>query len=101
MDGDSNADAIIRDRKDGKRDVIIGGLVNFVILAGCATWYAVTESSVALALEVIAASWLVVSGVQRVLYDAHTMVMIAERRTQLIEQKVRDIQIDLADLVRR
>lgn len=101
VDGDGNADAIISQRREGRVSIKINAFANFALLASFAVWFSLTESSTALALEIIAASWLVVSGVTREIYEAYTMVMIAERRTQLLEQKVSDIQSNLADLSRQ
>lgn len=100
VDGDGNADAIIRDRRDGRRATYYAIFWNFTLVAGFAIWYAITQISAALALEIIAASWLAISGINRAVHETHTMLMIAERRTQLIEQKLRDFQIDLSDIVR-
>lgn len=98
VDGDGNAEAIIFQRSEGRMSIKIGIFVNFALLAAFAFWFALSESSIALALEIIAASWLVINGVTRETYDTYTMVMIAERRTQLLEQKINDIQSNVAEL---
>lgn len=94
VDGDGNADAIIADRREGRSDLNRTVLVNFAILIGCAVWYGLTESAAALALEIVAAAWLTGSGVQRWIYQTHTLVMIAERRIQLVEQKLARMEYD-------
>lgn len=101
VDGDTNADVIIHDRRQGRRDANYTGLANFALVAGFAIWYAMTGSNTALALEIIAAAWLAVSGVNREIYRTHTMVLIAERRAQLMEQKLQALSMDLFNLQRK
>lgn len=95
VDGDGNADAIIADRREGRKGATISVLFNAALLASCALWYAMSESSLALAIEIIAAAWLASSGVQRALYQAHTLIMITERRAQLIEQQMQALSLAL------
>ena len=101
VDGDVNADAIIHDRREGRNVINYTGLINFALVAGFAAWYAMTGSHTALALEIIAAAWLAVSGVNREIYRTHTMLLIAERRTQLVEQKLQALSIDMIDMQRQ
>lgn len=100
VDGDANADAIIHDRREGRRNLSFNAFFNFALVAGCAIWYASTENSTALALEILAAAWLAVSGVTRETYQVYTMLMIAERRAQLTEQKLQALSIELFTLRR-
>ena len=80
VEGDGNADAIIRDRKEGRRDNAYNPIINFVLLAVVSAWFAVTGSHFALAIEIILGAWLVGSGIRNSIYPLHTFVMIAERR---------------------
>lgn len=91
VNGDVNADVILRDRRAGRRNLTFDGLTNFALVAGFAIWYGITGNSVALALEIIAAAWLVVSGVRRDAYQTYTMLLIAERRVQIVEQKLAEM----------
>ena len=92
VDGDINADAIISDRLHLKR---VMGPFNLVVLAltlGCGIWYALSASQAAIALEIFLAAYLVAGWIQHDLYQAETMILIAERRIQLVEQKLQEMQ---------
>lgn len=95
VDGDFNADAIISDRQSGMKALTFGAMWNFSLVAIFGAWYALTETPLALVLVVLAVGWLVGVGVARQVYGMHTMLMIAERRTQIIEQKLQSV-IDAA-----
>jgi hypothetical protein len=92
VEGDGNADAIIADRREGRRGGNYTVLWNFGLVAGCIVWYALTNSGIALALEILAASWLTIQAIGRPAYETYTMLSITERRVQLIEQKIEALQ---------
>ena len=95
VDGDHNADAIISDRRSGLKGLSFGVFWNFGLVALFGVWYAWSETPLALVLVILSVGWLVGTGVAREVYRMHTMLMIAERRTQLIEQKLQAIAFDL------
>lgn len=98
VDGDGSADGIIANRREAKRYLNFQTLFNAGIFFACAFWYGSTENSAALAMLIVTSTWLVGIGVKREIYQTHTMLMIAERRAQLLEQKIRDIQFSLLDV---
>lgn len=99
--GDTNADAIIRDRRRG--DTTLGWLrlASIVVLVAAASAYTDSGAPGALAGLVIAATFAIGMGVASRLYETHTFVMIAERRAQLLEQEVADLRQDVRDLLGR
>lgn len=93
--GDGNAEAIINDRRDGLRLLIWVRRVLMLGLIACLFWVGSTGSSVALAFA-LGMLWLILdSSPDGSLYATHTMVMITERRAQLLEQQVLTLQTEL------
>lgn len=97
VDGDGNADGIIADRRESRRQAEYLLIFHFGIVVVCAFWYGWTETPAALAAQIVAVTWLILSGIRREIYLTHTLLLIVERRTQLLEQKVRDVQSTLDD----
>lgn len=96
VDGDVNADAIISDRRDGKKAANLACALLFPGLVIVAIWLGMTGSHAALAIGLVIAVLFLRSAVAADTYGTHTFVMIAERRAQLLEQKVQELQTDLA-----
>lgn len=96
VDGDVNADAIISDRRDGKKVANLVCALLFPVLVIVAIWLGITGSHAALAVGLVIAVVYLRSAVAADTYGTHTLVMIAERRAQLLEQKVQELQTDLA-----
>ena len=88
VQGDDEADAIIWQRKKQIFDDNLVAIFNFILIVALAVWYVITDSRIALASEIIAASWLTVSGVKAAQNKTYTMLLIAERRIQLVEQQI-------------
>lgn len=87
VDGDGNADAIIASQREARRGLAYVGLWHFALVAGFALWYSLTASAVALALELIAVAWLTIGGVRLQLHQMNTMVLVAEARIRLLENR--------------
>ena len=96
VDGDVNAKAIISDRRVGKKVTDLACALLFPALVIVAIWLGMTGSHAALAFGLVIAVLFLRSAGQADTYDTHTFVMIAERRAQLLEQKVQELQTDLA-----
>ena len=96
VDGDVNADAIISDRREGKKVADLSCALTFPTLVVVAIWLGMTGSHAALAIGLVIAVLFLRSAVAAETYSTHTYVMIAERRAQLLEQKVEGLQTDLA-----
>ena len=92
VEGDGEADVIISQRRANRLGERIVGLTSFVLTIIFAIWFAITGSSGALALEIIAAAGLTIFGVGSLLYKSHTMLLIAERRIQLVEQQMQELR---------
>lgn len=85
VDGDINAKAIMSDRKDAKKTQ---EWVNWIValpLFGSFFWFGSTGSHWALACLIMSAVWAVGSAVITELFPIYTMLLITERRTQLLE----------------
>ncbi len=90
--GDGDAEGIAHRRRADRLGQRIVGFLSFALTSGFAIWFANTGSSTALALEIIAAAWLAACGVGSIIYPTFTLLMIAERRIQLVEQQVQEIR---------
>lgn len=95
VDGDHNADAIMRDRRAEQAMDKYGLIVLGVALTGSMIWHGFTGDPWALSWLVLSGVWAVNAQTSRDIFTTHTFVMIAERRTQLLEQKVAQMQEDL------
>jgi len=100
-DGDSLADAVLKERQSAKWPDRVSVLVSFLGLLASAIWFALTGSHVALVAMVVTAVWSVNSGNGVELYDTHTLLMITERRAQALERTLRELQRDVCELRRR
>lgn len=88
LEGDHDADGILAQRRSGLKRARWAVIKNFLIVLSCAVWYSLTESPTALALEIIGAAWLAVSGIRYTLYRQFTMLMIVERRVHICEKQI-------------
>ena len=93
VDGDYNADRIISDRQTQKSVAVWVSLVTGLLMIGCAVWYGTSGEPAALAWLILTAVWTVTGAVSQAIYETHTFVMIAERRTQLIEQRLLELHM--------
>lgn len=96
--GDTNAQAIISDRRDGKTGVRWGGIISGLFLLAAAIFYGTTGEPGALAWLIVCAVWAVNNTVMTELYGTHTFIMIAERRAQLLEQAVQSLRSEVTSL---
>lgn len=94
--GDVNAQAIISDRRSEKKTLEIVRGVAFFFMIGSALAYGASESHGALAFLIMSAPFYAASLVMVEISKAYTIVQVAERRAQLIEQKLEALQTDLA-----
>jgi len=91
VDGDVNADAIIHDRKHEAKLSKLAVWITLIVMLVSGAWFALNGESVALVALILSTAWYVVVRVHRSLFPMHTMLMIAERRIQLLEQRVQDL----------
>ena len=95
LDGDGNADAIIADRLPAKKSASVLGAVYGVAFLVTAVGYGLTGRPAILAALIVLAVWVINGTVSLHIYDTHTFVMIAERRAQLLEQRLQAVQSDM------
>lgn len=92
VEGDGEADVIIGQWRAKRIGEHIVGLSSLALTMSFAIWFAMTGSSSALALEIIAAAGLTIFGVGRFFNRSNTVLLITERRIRLVEQKVQDLR---------
>lgn len=98
VEGDTNASAIISDRRRDKGISGWGTGLGQLLFIGMAVWYGNTGSHAALACMSVTGAWFVVSAVGTELFGTHTFVMIAERRAQLLEVAVQELRHEVSRL---
>lgn len=96
--GDTNAHAIMADRKRQRGGEAWGTGLAQLALIGFAIWYGSSGSPAALAWLIVAAVWAINANTASDLSATHTFVLIAERRAQLIEQAIREQADRIHDL---
>ncbi|SFK71759.1 hypothetical protein [Caulobacter sp. UNC279MFTsu5.1] len=96
--GDTNADAIIRDRKDEVKALNWVGAIIFLGFIATCIWYANSPSPGLLAFLIFMAVMEVGVLIQYELWKSHTILLIAERRVQLVEQQLLHITQGISEL---
>lgn len=96
VDGDINADAIIRNSREDWRVYRYVGIAVWLLLIAVAVWFSLTGADMALAILMVASVFAIGVEIQSAAHSNYTMTMITERRTQLIEQKLAEIEMRLA-----
>lgn|SRR5690242_10943618 len=98
VDGDINASAIIRDRKEDRKWVRRASLFSGLPFLPCLIWFGMTGSHVALAIVIFSLSGVIQWSTEKALFETHTFALITERRAQLLEQQVQQLQSQSYDL---
>lgn len=98
VDGDFNADAIIRRYREDARIYKYLGAASWLSLIAVAVWFSVDGANVALAILIVMCVLTIGVETHSSGYSNYAMTAIAERRAQIIEQKLADIEARLAKL---
>lgn len=98
VDGDGNADAIIGQRRSTRKLLGPMNTVLTILMLACAVWYGSSGGSGALACLIVVATTTGAGWVQRDIFESQTMLMIAERRIQIVEQKLQTASTSIYDI---
>jgi hypothetical protein len=95
-EGDTDAAAIIADRRVAKKSNVAGRAISFFAFMGSAVWYANHGTPSALAMMIALGAAMVICVLATDIQQIETYALITERRAQLLEQKVQALQNEIA-----
>jgi len=91
VDGDTNAQAIFQDRRQSNATHWVGGAV-VILWLGSAIAFGVTGADGWLASLIVSSVWAGTATVENRFHELKTWIMVTERRAQLIEQDLDDLE---------
>lgn len=91
VDGDLNAKVIMEGRREPEMAAWLQ-LAQALVTIGSAIAYGLTDHHGWLAFLILSVGWMVVGAVSQLLHQQMTWILIIERRCQLLEQDMNDIE---------